>query len=248
MEERLHNQIWGMFEDLARTVAAYRGAADFAESRYDQEMDRLLADPRTRNGLAAEVARDDAQLKQAELVDQARAVLDRDLAQLTAEAEAVEPALPPAFAGWENPVWHAYQVPAERPMAVRLGSLTLPEAPELRIPLLARLPLDRGLWLDTAEDGRGALAVAVAVAARLLASYPVGGFAVNILDPAGSGAAALAALYAAGAPVLPPPAAGAEGVSQLLDRLTDRVDLLQMAARGERRTRCRPASTPPGGC
>ena len=29
-DERLYNQVWGMFEDLARCVAAYRSASDFA--------------------------------------------------------------------------------------------------------------------------------------------------------------------------------------------------------------------------
>ncbi|MEE4541501.1 TerD family protein [Streptomyces sp. V4-01] len=232
MEERLHNQIWGMFEDLTRSVAAYRSAEDFAASRYEQELDRLLADPRTRGGPEADAARDQAQLKQMALVDQARAVLDRDLAQLTAEAEVVEPALPPPFAGWDNPCWHAYQVPAERPLAVRLGSLNLPEAPELRIPLLARLPLERGLWVDAAEDRRLALDTAVAIAARLLASHPAGGFALSALDPAGSGAAALAPLHTGGALALPPATMGAAGVSEVLNRLTERVDLLQMAMRG----------------
>jgi len=232
MEERLHNQIWGMFEDLARTVAAYRSAEDFAQSRYEQELDRLLADPRTRGGSAADAARDAAELKQVALVDQARAVLDRDLAQLTAEAEVVEPALPPAYAGWENPCWHAYQVPAEPPLAVRLGSLSLPEAPELRIPLMARLPLNRGLWIDSAEDRRLAMDTAVSIAARLLASHPAGGFKVHALDPAGSAGQALAPLQAGGALTLPPPAAGAAGVNEVLGRLTERVDLLQMAMRG----------------
>jgi hypothetical protein len=232
MEERLHNQVWGMFEDLARTIAAYRSAVDFAESRFEQELDRLLADPATRGGPAAEAARDQAQARQFALVDQARAVLDRDLAQLTAESEVVEPALPAAFAGWENPVWHAYRVPAQPPLAVRLGSLYLPEAPELRIPLLTRLPLDRGLWIDSSEDRGPAMETAVAVAARLLASYPVGGFAVHAVDPAGSGSTALAPLIAGGALTMPPPSAGAAGVSEVLNRLTERVDLLQMALRG----------------
>ncbi|MFG1810131.1 TerD family protein [Streptomyces sp. NPDC049040] len=232
MEERLYNQVWGMFEDLSRTVAAYRSAADFAESRFEQELDRLLADPRTRGGPAAEAAREAAQGKQAALVDQARAVLDRDLAQLAAEAEAVEPALPPEFAGWENPAWHGYRVPGRLPLAVRLGSLCLPEAPELRIPLLSRLPLERGLWVDSSENRRAAMEVAVSTAARLLASHPVGSFAVHALDPAGSGATALAPLHAGGALVLPPPAAGAAGVNDLLTRLTERVDLIQMARRG----------------
>ncbi|MFI0942432.1 TerD family protein [Streptomyces sp. NPDC021020] len=232
MEERLYNQVWGMFEDLARSVAAYRSAADFAQSRLEQELDRLLADPRTRGGPAADAAREEAQARQAALVDQAREVLDRDLAQLAAEVEVVDPALPPEFAGWENPAWHAYRVPDRLPLAVRLGSLSLPEVPDLRIPLLSRLPLERGLWIDSAENRRAAMDTAVSIAARLLASHPVGSFAVHALDPAGSGAVAFAPLYAGGALVLPPPAAGIAGVSGLLTRLTERVDLIQMARRG----------------
>lgn len=50
MDERLYNQIWGMFEDLARTTVAYRSAVDFAESRMDQELERTLSDPRSRIG------------------------------------------------------------------------------------------------------------------------------------------------------------------------------------------------------
>ncbi|MDV9190237.1 hypothetical protein R6L23_18815 [Streptomyces sp. SR27] len=43
MDERLYNQVWGMFEDLARTAAAYRSACDFAESRLDRELDQSLS-------------------------------------------------------------------------------------------------------------------------------------------------------------------------------------------------------------
>ncbi|MDX2850341.1 TerD family protein [Streptomyces sp. PA03-3a] len=240
MEERLHNQVWGMFEDLARTIAAYRSAVDFAESRLDQELDTILADPRTRVGPAAEAARDQARARQTELVDRARAVLDRDLAQLTAEAEVVEPALPPPYAGWESPVWHGYRVPAEPSMAVRLGDLHLPERPELRIPLLVRLPLERGLWVDGAQDRRRAVDVAVALAARLLASHPAGECAVHVIDPAGSAATALAPFTDSGA-LREPPATGAAGVAALLARLTERVDLVQMALRADV-----PFDVPPG--
>ncbi|WP_310726815.1 TerD family protein [Streptomyces sp. N2A] len=158
MEERLYNQIWGMFEDLARSVAAYRSASDFAASRLAQELDEVLADPRNRLGSAADVARATARDRHATLLTQARAALDRDLAQLTAESEVVEPALPPAFARWDNPVWQAQHVPLERPMALRLGDLHLPEVLDLRIPMLVRLPLERGLWIDSGPDSlaRGA--------------------------------------------------------------------------------------------
>ncbi len=138
-----------MFEDLARTVAAYRSAMDFAQSRLAKELDAVNADPRNRMGAAAEEARAAAHDKHARLAAQAREVLDRDLGQLTAEAEVVEPALPPAFASWSSPVWQGYRPPEEYPTAVRLGDLRLPECPDLRIPMLVRLPMNRGLWIDS---------------------------------------------------------------------------------------------------
>lgn len=210
MEERLYNQVWGMFEDLARTVAAYRSAVDFADSRMEKELDQVLSDPRSRIGGQGDAAREAARAKHALLVDQARVALDRDLAQLTAEAEVVEPALPTAYASWDNPVWHAYRAPMEVPMALRLGDLSLPETENLSIPMLVRLPLERGLWIDsgrTSLEGtladsdqvrRLAVDTAVAHAARLLAVYPPGEFTVHVIDPAGTGASSLAPLTQSG--------------------------------------------------
>lgn len=243
MEERLYNQVWGMFEDLARTTAAYRSAVDFADSRMEKELDSVLSDPRTRVGPQADAARTAARGRHTQLVEQARAVLDRDLAQLVAEANVVEPALPPAYAGWDSPVWQAYEVPMEMPMALRLGDLHLPERTDLRIPMIVRLPLERGLWVDSGRGGspdaalvdstelrRLAMESAVAHAARLIAVYPVGEFTVHVIDPAGAGASALTPLTSSG--VLPePPAAGAQGVAAVLAKLTQRVDLVQMALR-----------------
>ncbi|WP_328889601.1 TerD family protein [Streptomyces sp. NBC_00316] len=243
MEERLYNQVWGMFEDLARTTAAYRSAVDFAESRMDQELDRALSDPRNRIGGAGDRAREAARAKRDELTARAREALDRDLAQLAAESAVVEPALPAAFAGWDNPVWHAYRVPMELPMALRIGDLHLPESTGLRIPLLVRLPLERGIWVDsgrTASEAaastdtdrlrRLAMENAVAHAARLLAVHPAHEFSVHVIDPAGSAVAALAPLVDTGV-LAGPPAAGAGGVASVLARLTRRVDLVQMAIR-----------------
>ncbi|WP_405580753.1 TerD family protein [Streptomyces sp. NBC_01092] len=243
MDERLYNQVWGMFEDLARTTAAYRSAVDFADSRMEKELDQVLSDPRSRIGGQGDAAREAAQAKHAQLVNQARATLDRDLAQLTAESEVVEPALPPAYARWDNPVWHGYRVPMEIPMALRLGELHLPESAQLHIPMLIRLPLERGLWIDSGRGGsldgsftdshdmrRLAMETAVAHAARLLAVYPAGEFTVHVIDPAGSGAQALAPLVQTGV-LAAPPAVGAAGVADVLARLTQRVDLVQMALR-----------------
>lgn len=251
MDERLYNQVWDMFEDLARTVSAYRSAVDFADSRMEQELDKVLADPRARFGTAADAARAEARSRQTLLVEKAREVLDRDLGQLRAESEVVEPALPPAYARWDNPVWHGYSPPAQAPMAMRLGDLALPESAGLRIPMLVRLPLERGLWIDSGPGGsagsaatgpaaasvvtpdevrRLACETATAIAARLAAVHPAGDFTLHVIDPAGSASAALAPLLDSG--VLPePPAAGAAGVSAVLEALTRRVDLVQMAVR-----------------
>ncbi|MFJ8190202.1 TerD family protein [Streptomyces sp. NPDC096094] len=253
MEERLYNQVWGMFEDLARTTAAYRSAVDFADSRMEKELDQVLSDPRSRIGGQGDAAREAARTRHTQLVSKAREALDRDVAQLAAEAEVVEPALPAAYARWDNPVWHAYRVPMEIPMALRLGDLHLPETDRIRIPLLVRLPLERGLWIDSgrsaSRDGsfadshemrRLGLETAVAHAARLLAVYPAGEFTVHVIDPAGSGASALAPLVQTGV-LAAPPALGAAGTADLLARLTQRVDLVQMALRGGA-----PDALPPG--
>ncbi|MEV1021618.1 TerD family protein [Streptomyces sp. NPDC050264] len=243
MEERLYNQVWGMFEDLARTTAAYRSAVDFADSRMERELDQVLSDPRSRVGGRADAAREAAGAKHSALVDRAREALDRDLAQLVAESEVVEPALPAPYAGWDNPCWHAYRSPMELPMAVRLGDLRLPESESagLRIPMLVRLPLERGLWIDAgtsdaealvdAEELRARAArTAVELAARLLAAYPAGEFSVHVVDPGGTAAGALAPLVDAGV-LAGPVAVGAAGVAETLTRLTERVDLVQMAVR-----------------
>ncbi len=251
MAERLYNQVWAMFEDLARTVAAYRSAVDFADSRMDRELDRLLADPRARMGSVADSARAEVLARHSTLVDRAREVLDRDLGQLVAEAGVVEPALPPAYASWASPVWHEYEVPEDAPMALRLGDLHLPEHTELRIPLLVRLPLERGLWVDSgasplgpgaldADPGRAfpdsaerralALDTAVAHAARLLSVHPAGEFNVHFIDPGGTATAALTPLLHSGVLAEPPPK-GAAAVTDTLTRLTERIDLVQMALR-----------------
>ncbi|MGP3988061.1 TerD family protein [Streptomyces sp. 3N207] len=243
MEERLYNQVWGMFEDLARSVAAYRSAVDFADSRMDRELEGVLDDPRTRTGPVADAARAEARAKHSALVEQARAVLERDMAQLEAESEVVEPALPPALARWDNPVWQAYEPPAERPMALRVGDLSIPERAELCIPMLVRLPLERGLWIDSGRlrGGEAGLAdadelrrlaqlTATALAARIVAVHPADEMTLHVIDPAGSAATSLLPLVESGV-LREPPAAGASGVARTLERLTQRVDLVQMAVR-----------------
>lgn len=249
MAERLYNQVWGVFEDLARGAEAYRSAVAFAEDRRERELDAMLAGRSgpaagDRTGPAAEAARLRAQRRHDELVARARAVLDRDLAQLLAETEAVEPALPPAYARWDSPVWRDHRLPQRAPMAIRMGDLHLADWPELRIPMLVRLPLTRGLWVDSGPSAidselwdAGALRhraaeAAMAHAARLLAVHPAGALSLEMIDPADAAAGPFAPLLRSGV-LAQPPARGAQGVRERLTALSRRVDLAQMAVRGD---------------
>ncbi|MFB0618841.1 hypothetical protein [Streptomyces sp. AGS-58] len=207
----------------------------------DKELDQVLADPRARLGPTSEAAREAAHARRAQLVDQARAVLDRGLAQLTAEAEVVEPALPPACAAGTSPSGTPVAHPPSRRSPCGSATSLSSESVPLRIPLLVRLPRERGLWVDSgpaapadgvtrdsAELRHLALETAVALTARLLAVHPPGAFAVRVADPAGAGAQALLPLTRSGV-LAAPPAAGAAGVTRVLEHLTRRVALVEMA-------------------
>jgi len=246
MDERLYNQVWGMFEDAARSAAAYRSAVSYADQRLDQEIEALLADPRARFGPDAELARFQARARRDDLESRAREVLERDAAQLLAETAVVEEAMPAPMARWSSPVWAAWQPPAEPPFAVRLGELHLPENAALRVPMLVRYPLQRGLWVDTgsAQEFSGAesallgaadrkvaaVAVAQAVAARLLACHRPGGLLLHAIVPGGTDGGLVAPFARAGL-LSGPPATDAALVGMLLESLVERVDLVQMARR-----------------
>ncbi|MEV4611991.1 TerD family protein [Kitasatospora sp. NPDC049258] len=243
MDERLYNQVWGIFEDAARSAAAYRSAVAYADQRQDQEIEALLADPRGRFGADAELGRMRARARRDDLESRAREVLERDTAQLLAELEVVEAAMPAPMAGWDAPAWADWRPPAEPPYGVRIGELHLPENPGLRVPLLLRFPLARGLWVDSGASPDGPAAsvdraelkaaagtLAAATAARLLACHPPGGLLLHTVDPAGAAGAALAPLAMAGL-LAGPPATGAAAIGALLDSLVERVDLMQMARR-----------------
>ncbi|WP_377268941.1 TerD family protein [Peterkaempfera sp. SMS 1(5)a] len=249
LDERLYNQVWGIFEDAARSTSAYRSAVEFADSRQEAELEALLADPAARFGPAAEAARSEIRTRRDDLERRAREVLERDGGQLLAEALVVEEAMPAPMARWESAAWADWRPAPEAPHAVRLGELHLPEHPQLRIPMLQRLPLARGLWVDSglspdygpvgAEEGpaaRDALraaasTVAFAVAVRLLACHRPGALRLHAVDGGGSSGTALAAFARAGL-LAGPPAVGRASVTALLESLVERVDLMQMALRG----------------
>jgi hypothetical protein len=96
--------------------------------------------------------------------------------------------------------------------------------------MVTRLPVRVPLWIDS-SDGQRAAAVALAqtLAVRLLAAYPAGAAKIHIADLVGGGTAAKA-LQPLTPGVLHPPATTPEQLAEMLGRLTERVDLMQMAA------------------
>ena len=179
MEERLYNQVWGMFEDLARTVAAYRSAVDFAESRLRAGAGPAAGRPahpgrpgrrgRPRAGAGASRSRWSTRPGRCSTATSR---------QLTAEAEVVEPALPPAVRRLGEPgVARATGCPPGRRSRCGWASLHLPEAPELRIPLL--VPAPAGARPVDRQRGRTGQAppmdAAVAIAGPAARLSPPGG-------------------------------------------------------------------------
>ncbi|MDI2126277.1 TerD family protein [Yinghuangia seranimata] len=242
--ERLYEQVWGIFEDAARSAASYRSSVEYADNRLDNELADVLGDPAARTSQAGLAAQDAARAKHRDLVERARAGLDKDAAQLSAEVAQLEPQLPPELARWDSPAWAAWSAPEDVALAVRLGDLHLPENPQLRIPMVLRLPMERGLWIDSGATGldgdsvsRGpeqvrarASELAATLVARMLSAFPVGDLKLHIVDPEGKGAAAgpFAPLGATGL-LVGPPATTAPEITALMSRLMDRVELARMA-------------------
>ncbi|WP_436787370.1 TerD family protein [Yinghuangia sp. YIM S10712] len=242
--ERLYEQVWGIFEDAARSAASYRSSVGFADNRLDQDLAEVLNDPAARTSPAGLALQETARAKHRELVERARAGLDRDSTQLAAEVAQLEPKLPPEMARWDSPVWAGWRAAEETALAIRLGDLHLPESPQLRIPMVLRLPVERGLWIDSGASGLDddvtslaseavrarATELAVTIAARMLAAFPVGDLKLHVIDPEGKGAAAgpFAPLAASGL-LVGQPATTAPEVAALMGRLMDRVELARMA-------------------
>lgn len=242
--ERLYEQVWGIFEDAARSAASYRSSVGYADNRLDKDLEDVLNDPAARTSPAGLAQQDAARAKHRELIERARAGLDKDSAQLAAEVAQLEPKLPPEMARWDSPAWAGWRAPEDTALAMRLGDLHLPENPQLRIPMVLRLPMERGLWIDNGASGvDGDVAgvadeavrarsteLAVTLSARMLSAFPVGDLKLHVVDPEGKGAAAgpFAPLAASGL-LVGPAATTAPEVSAMMSRLMDRVELARMA-------------------
>ncbi len=157
-----------IYEDAARSTAALITAHGFAAERRDTEMTAAVADPATRNTAAGQQALATAERRYDEVIAAATADYQRDAAHLTAELLALDHELPAALAPWTANAW---QQPPQPCAGFRLGTLSVPAAGPMAIPLCLSLPLRRPLWIDT-KNATAATPVAAAVLTRLLAAVP----------------------------------------------------------------------------
>ncbi|MTD13697.1 hypothetical protein GIS00_07040 [Nakamurella sp. YIM 132087] len=213
----------GVFQDAARSTAGFRSSMDFARTRRDRELEELLADPRMRD--PQDPARLEVDRRYDDLVMQATSSHMRDIDQLRTELAELDPQLPPQLAPWGGRSWQ--EPPGARPDGgMRVGELTLEEAPELRVPLVVPLPLYRPLHVDGPDEA--ALMMTLGLIIRLLAGSPPGGTRVQLCDAEGSLSTALA-----GGPIRPvlagTPASDEDGMLAVLRRLEQRADLFDMA-------------------
>lgn len=220
--ERLVRQASGVLEDASRSTASLRSTTHYATSRLEQALEQLVADPRTRSGPEGDAARSAAQRDHDALVGTAGTNHRRDMDQLRLELAGLEAALPAPMAAWTSTAWQRWQPPTERTPAVRIGTLSVEEAPGLAVPMLLGLPLSVPVWVDAATGGPLAAArVLRAIGARVLAAAPPGTFAVTQLDLGSANPAPMAGLG--------PAATDPAGVATALDDLVRFVDLVEMA-------------------
>lgn len=222
-DERVPKRVRAVWEDAARSTAAYVSACTFAEDRRDAEVSAALADPSRRSSSATAQARTLAENRHDELVARADAEHDRDMDTLTSELEVLQAVLPAAVADWASPAWDRARPAGRLGSAVRLGTVHVDLAPQLRVPLLVGLPLRAPLWVDSAGTDATTTTRAVrALVLRLLAAHPAGGLRLRLVDLVGGLAAALGST------------AGTAGPAELgaeLDELADRVDTVLLAQR-----------------
>ncbi|TCN45128.1 stress response protein SCP2 [Rhodococcus sp. SMB37] len=211
--------LWKIFEDAARSAAAYVSAHEYAQHRLDDELSAAVADPATRTGAAAEAARALAHRRCAELNAAAEQRHHEDTARLTDELRAIDAALHASLASWASPAWNTLRTQSD---GIRVGELSAPERGSLQVPLCVPLPMRRPLWID--GDDSATQQVVTALALRLLAAQP--GARIDIVDTAG----ALLELRALTAPVLAgPPVLDIGGVASKLKGLADSADLATLA-------------------
>jgi hypothetical protein len=217
-------QIRMILDDASRTTASFESSEAFAERRLEQDLEQLVGDPRMRNSPAGDAARAEAARRRDDLVGQARARLDADLAQLTTELDAMAQVLPPSLAPWHAPGWtgQAQRPDAAPAWALRVGELSVASAPYFRIPMVRTLPLAPPLWIETEDGGEVTAArMMAALTTRIMMALPRAP-RLSIIDIGGR--AMLGHL-----PASAPPATDPGTASQVLQEHVAHLGMISMA-------------------
>ena len=214
-----------IFEDAARTTAAFVSARDYAVARLDDESSAAVADPATRNGPAAIQARTDAQRRHDELIATAETRYQTDAAHLIAELRAIDGELPRSLSSWASPSWSPVDADPVPSNGIRIGEVTAPERPALVVPFCLAIPLSRPIWIDTTSS-QAAVPVVTAVVMRLLAVSPSPTPILDVVDLTGS----LASLTTPLQPLMPGPVVTSH--HDLPAALADLVSVVDLAELG----------------
>ncbi|MCL2090800.1 MAG: TerD family protein [Micrococcales bacterium] len=216
-------QIGMILEDASRTTASFESSEAFAQQRLEQDLERIVEDPSMRVGPQGDAARAEAQRRCDALVAQARARYTADLAQLTAELQALAQVLPAPLAPWSAPAWQREPRPDdEAALAFRIGDLVPPSAPDFRLPIVRVLPLAPPVWIDLEGGGEVvASQMMAALTTRLVLALPRAP-RISVVDIGGR--ARLNHLPTAEPPATDPTAAG-----RLLAEYVEHTNLVMLA-------------------
>ncbi|MFI0404455.1 TerD family protein [Actinomadura sp. 3N508] len=159
---------WLVWEDASRSLASFRASTEHALNLRNEEIAGRA--PRGR-------------------FDQLMAAADQrlraDAGQLRDELARVEPQVTAEVAPFDAPSWLTWQPREDLAEGMLLGRLSTAELPDLRVPLVLRLPWRRGVWLSQGTMPGDSAAYAWSLVTRFLAAVPPGLVGLEVIDAAG---------------------------------------------------------------
>ncbi|MEU8347236.1 TerD family protein [Spirillospora sp. NPDC048832] len=201
---------WLVWEDASRSLAAFRAATEHALTVRNEE----ISGRRPRGRFDELMATADQRLR-------------ADAAQLRDELARVEPHVEAEVAPFDAPSWLTWRPRTDLAGGVLLGRLSTAELPDLRIPLVLRLPWRRAVWVSQGTMPGDSAAYAWSLATRFLAAAPPGLVGLDVIDGPGlSGAGWLQGFDpAVTSRLLGGGVAVGTGAAERVRRLLDLVDL-----------------------
>ncbi|TMR02973.1 TerD family protein [Actinomadura soli] len=204
---------WLVWEDASRSLASFRASTEHALTLRNEEIAGRAPHGRFEQLMAAANQR-----------------LSADAGQLRDELARVEPQVTAEVAPFDSPSWLTWQPSVDLTEGMLAGRLSTAELPDLRVPLILRLPWRRAVWISQGTMPGDSAAYAWSLVTRFLAAVPPGLVGLEVIDAAGlSGAGWLhgfdpvISTRLLGGGVATGPAA-----AERLRRLLDLVDLRQV--------------------